>query len=73
MKCVLEKEHIFKNGTLDEDAYIKHSQENPALYTHDDDIHKIIEECKSVKGANECDTTFKIAKCLHGHRTLSVQ
>lgn len=72
IKCVLEKEHIFQNGTLDVDGFIKHSLEMATLKGREDELQKIADECIVENGVNDCDTAFKLGKCLFAHHTIFV-
>lgn len=72
VKCVLEKEHILKNGMLDTEALIKGALQIPALKNHEDEIRKTAEKCKNEKGVNDCDTAFKLAKCGYAYHNLFV-
>lgn len=70
VKCVLEKENAFKNGKFDDQAFVKLSLEIPELKNRQADIQKAAEECKNEKGANECETAYKVAKCLINHNVI---
>lgn len=60
MKCVVEKPGVFKDGNFVDDKV-------KALYSaapNKDFIWKIYEGCKVQKGANDCDTVFKVRLCM---------
>ncbi|XP_019892898.1 general odorant-binding protein 56h-like [Musca domestica] len=71
-KCILEKEHIFKNGKMDADSFLKHALQMPSLKNHQAEVLKTLAECKNIKGSNECDTAFKLGKCLFVDHTTFV-
>ncbi|XP_061392850.1 general odorant-binding protein 56h-like [Musca vetustissima] len=73
IKCILEKENILKKGMLIVDAFLKYSLELQSLKNHEAEVRKAIEECKNDKGTDDCETSFMLAKCLHGYHTLRVQ
>nr|BAS69444.1 odorant-binding protein 4 [Delia platura] len=69
MKCMMEKQGHLKNGAVDEEAVKKTLQSIPALKDHQDEINKAIADCKSKKGANDCDTAYQITKCMAAHKS----
>lgn len=59
-RCVLEKMGIMKEGKLlDEkvgEIFNKNQNKDNALHTYN--------ECKTMKGTNDCDTAFKVIMCM---------
>ncbi|TMW41371.1 hypothetical protein DOY81_013549 [Sarcophaga bullata] len=68
-KCVMEKQGHWKNGSFDENAAKKQMQSIPAFKEKQDEINKAIDECKTKKGSNECDTAYLITKCFGEHKS----
>ncbi|KAM7342270.1 odorant-binding protein 56h [Cochliomyia hominivorax] len=68
LKCLMEKQGHWKNGAFDENAAMKFLQAIPSLKDQQDAINKAMMDCKSNKGANECDTAFMIIKCMAEHK-----
>lgn len=68
LKCFMEKQGQWKNGAFDEKSAIKYLQNIPALKDHQDAINKAMNDCKTQKGSNECDTAYLIMKCLGEHK-----
>nr|AKI29012.1 odorant binding protein 56h [Bactrocera dorsalis] len=64
MKCMMQKQGIWKDGVFDADAKIKELVQNPKFKGKEADLTKAINNCKNEKGANECDTVFKISMCI---------
>ncbi|XP_004517804.1 general odorant-binding protein 56h [Ceratitis capitata] len=63
-KCMMQKMGIFKDGVFDADAKMKELMQNPSMKGHEAEIKQALNDCKNEKGANECDTSFKITMCL---------
>uniref|UniRef100_T1GMW4 Uncharacterized protein n=1 Tax=Megaselia scalaris TaxID=36166 RepID=T1GMW4_MEGSC len=60
-RCMFEKGGFFKDGMfVDEkvkEFLNKHTQKEHMLTAYED--------CKKIKGTNDCDTTFKVFECMH--------
>ncbi|XP_073846941.1 general odorant-binding protein 56h-like [Musca autumnalis] len=69
-KCVLETENLFKNGKLDVEQFVKNALMAPAQKNHEAEINKIVKDCANQEGVNDCDTAFKVGRCLYGHHNL---
>lgn len=59
-RCVMEKLGIMKEGKLLDDKVTEIFSKNE----NKDDNLRTYNECKSMKGANDCDTAFKIITCM---------
>lgn len=59
-RCIMEKMGIMKEGKLLDDKVAEMFNKNQ---NKDDALH-VYNECKSMKGANDCDTAFKVTMCL---------
>lgn len=59
-RCILEKMGVMKEGKLQDDKvtdiFNKNQNKDDAIHTYN--------ECKSMKGENDCDTAFKVMMCL---------
>nr|BAI82444.1 odorant binding protein 4 [Delia antiqua] len=69
MKCVMEKQGPLKNGAVKKKSVKKTLQSIPPLKDHQEEINKSIADCKSKKGASECDTAYQITKCVATHKS----
>ncbi|XP_018794661.1 PREDICTED: general odorant-binding protein 56h-like [Bactrocera latifrons] len=63
-KCIMEKREIIKKGVFDPEKAYAEIIRMPELKGQEDHIKEAINVCKTEKGANDCDTAFKIAMCL---------
>lgn len=63
-KCLMQKHGVWKNGAFDAEAKAKELMQIPKLKEHEVQIKQALSNCKNEKGANECDTAFKITMCL---------
>lgn len=63
-KCLMVHEGHWKNGAFDANVYKEHMLVSIGFMVKQDDLIKSIDECKTIKGSNECDTAFMILKCL---------
>lgn len=59
-RCIMEKMGIMKEGKLLDDKVMEIFNKNQ---NKDDAVHTY-NECKSMKGANDCDTAFKVTMCM---------
>lgn len=60
VKCLLDKGGFFKDGKFVDDKvqdFYSKSPKNGAILAG-------YEECKNIKGANECDTAFQVKQCM---------
>nr|AMZ03624.1 odorant binding protein 4 [Carpomya vesuviana] len=64
MKCLMEKQGIFKNGVYNAEAGLKLLLSIPAISGHENEIKQAVNSCKNERGANDCDTAFKISMCI---------
>ena len=60
----MEKQGEWKNGAFDDNAAKKHMLTIPGLKDKQDEVNKAVDECKTKKGSNECDTAYMITKCF---------
>uniref|UniRef100_A0A1I8Q062 Odorant binding protein n=2 Tax=Stomoxys calcitrans TaxID=35570 RepID=A0A1I8Q062_STOCA len=68
IKCIMEKEGTFVNGTFNMDEFIKIHKEHPVLKDHLDEVIERAKNCSALKGVNDCDAAYKIGTCLsHRH------
>ncbi|XP_039954310.1 general odorant-binding protein 56h-like [Bactrocera tryoni] len=63
-KCMMEKREMIKKGVFDPEKAYAEIIRIPELKGQGDLIKEAINVCKTEKGANECDTAFKITMCL---------
>ncbi|XP_011180831.2 general odorant-binding protein 56h [Zeugodacus cucurbitae] len=68
-KCLMQKQGIWKDGVFNADAKVKELMQMPKLKGHEAEITQAMNNCKNEKGANECDTAFKITMCLKEFRS----
>ncbi|XP_065368484.1 general odorant-binding protein 56a-like [Calliphora vicina] len=57
--CFFEKVGILKDSVVQEDVVLK----KYAPYYGEENVKKVLEKCKNEKGADRCDTGFKIYEC----------
>ncbi|XP_054739204.1 general odorant-binding protein 56h-like [Anastrepha obliqua] len=63
-KCLMEKQGIIKDGIYVPSVAIKQLMLFPALKGHETEVTQAVNNCKNEKGANTCDTAFKITMCI---------
>ncbi|XP_013111840.2 general odorant-binding protein 56h-like [Stomoxys calcitrans] len=63
-KCILEKQGLFPKGVFDEKAFLNLTLNSSDLKDYHAEVVKAIDECKKEKGADDCETAFKINMCL---------
>ncbi|XP_005185236.1 general odorant-binding protein 56h [Musca domestica] len=66
IKCIMELEETFENGTFVDENFVKEVMEVPLLKDHQADIKTATDECKKQHGLNDCDTAYEIAMCIYG-------
>ena len=71
MKCMMEHHGTFKNGAFLADAAVANLKKMPGLQDKTAEIQAAVEACKNEKGANECDTAYKITTCLRDHKAAA--
>lgn len=59
-RCLMEKSGFFKDGTFNDEKFKEHYKNSP----NKDAMLASYEECKKIKGANDCDTIFKVGQCM---------
>lgn len=65
LKCMMEKRDLFQNGVFDGEKAFTEFIKSPENKGQEAGIKEAINVCKTEKGANDCDTAFKITMCLH--------
>lgn len=60
-RCVLEKMGVIREGNFMDAKVTEIFNKNQ---NKDDALH-VYNECKSLKGENDCDTAFKLSVCLN--------
>ena len=70
IKCVFEKEGQWKDGAFQAEAAIKKIREDEALKDHVANLEGAINECKTLKGTNDCETALKISLCIKDHKNF---
>ncbi|XP_037952524.1 general odorant-binding protein 56h-like [Teleopsis dalmanni] len=68
MKCMMEKMGHLKNGVFDDASAARSLKNWPQLKDHQAEVDEAIQDCKKEKGANDCETAFKITMCLKEHK-----
>ncbi|XP_036334577.1 general odorant-binding protein 56h-like [Rhagoletis pomonella] len=64
VKCLLEKQGILNKSVYNADVAIKQLMKIPAMKGHETEVKQAVNSCKNEKGANYCDTAFKICMCI---------
>ncbi|XP_075167506.1 general odorant-binding protein 56h-like [Haematobia irritans] len=64
VKCIMETQGSFVNGSLNIRALHKNIHDDPGSRGYEEMVQKKAEICQLEVGINDCDTAFKIALCL---------
>ncbi|XP_011209038.2 general odorant-binding protein 56h [Bactrocera dorsalis] len=71
-KCLMEKREVLKKGVFDPEKVYADLIRLPELKGLEDQIKEAINICKTEKGANDCDTAFKITMCLREFKSRNI-
>ncbi|XP_075167508.1 general odorant-binding protein 56h-like [Haematobia irritans] len=64
VKCMMEKENVFTNGVMHEDALIYAVEIMQSVKEHNEEEMRAIDMCEKLKGKNHCETAYEIHKCM---------
>ncbi|XP_013099583.1 general odorant-binding protein 56h [Stomoxys calcitrans] len=64
VKCMMERQGSFVNGTLQRTSLLKYAKKDPLFNDYPPELLETIEKCSLMKGANDCETAFKMIACL---------
>lgn len=72
VKCTMDKEGSFSNGSFNTFRFIKNSKNIPVLKEHQTEVLNAVEQCKSLNGTSDCDTAFQITRCLRQRIAMDI-
>ncbi|XP_059222174.1 general odorant-binding protein 56h-like [Stomoxys calcitrans] len=64
VKCMVERQGSLVNGTIDITALLKDAKTGPLPNDYPPELVKMVEKCSLEKGANDCETAFKMVICV---------